>query len=917
MRRLCFFCAAILALAVAHPAAARAVDQPPRVLGFERFHAAETDTAAGELVAGGQLLLGELNCTSCHAADASFAAAIQKKQAPVLDSVTSRVKPEYLLKFLADPQAAKPSTTMPNVLAGMPEEERRPIVDALVHFLATTGTVEHTNPMRQHVSRGEKLFHSIGCVACHDPRTEPPAAALATSLPLGTPSRKYTLPGLTAFLANPLAVRPSGRMPHLNLSPADARDIASFLLNDLEIASGLQYAYYEGTWDKLPDFSKLTPKATGDASAFDLSVSPRKENFALRFDGTILIDKEGEYLFLIGSDDGSRLLIDDKVVIDNDGIHPFQQKRKKVKMTAGIHTVAVEYFEQGGEEVLQVDFEGPGAPQLPLASLVVATKSHGTPVANERFVVDAALASKGKDYFVSLGCASCHTLRKDGAPIASTKTAPDLAALKASGGCLADAPSKSPWYALGARQREALAAAIGAAKVPAADIATDVSVARMLVRFNCTACHDRDKLGGVEEARNVHFQSDMPEMGDEGRIPPTLTGVGAKLNPEWLKTVFAEGAKDRPYMFTRMPRFGVENVGGLIEGLAAADAALIQAEPKLDIDSTDKRHKAVGRRLVGAQGFSCIKCHTFADKRSTGIQALSLTTMTKRLRRDWFHAYLKNPPGYRPGTRMPTPFPNGETTLPDILGGSIDLQTRAIWDYLADGDQGILPIGLVTGEIELMAFDEAVLYRNFIEGAGTRAIGVGYPAKLNLAFDANEMRLAMIWHGAFIDAAKHWTGRGAGWEKPLGDSVQQLPAGVPFAALASANDPWPSTPAKENGYRFRGYRLGDKREPTFLYSFGNVAVSDYSRPVGESEYFVFERKLQLTAANPPKNLQMRVATGKIEPVKDNVYRIDDRLTVHLSGDAKAVIRGQGDTAELLVPVTFTDGTASVTITYDW
>jgi cytochrome c2 len=299
---------ASFSFAACFAAAARAADVPPRVIGFERAYS----QAGSHDLAAGQLLLGELNCTSCHQADASLASTIQKKQAPVLDSVCSRVKPQYLLKFLHDPQATKPGTTMPSVLAGIPEAERAPIVEALVHFLATTGKVAHTNPMRQHVNRGDILYHSIGCVACHDPRKDPLQPGLPTSIPIGTPSRKYTLPGLTQFLENPLAVRPGGRMPHLNLSPADARDIASFLLNDLDIASGLQYAYYEGSWDKLPDFSKLEPKEVGDATNFDVSVARRKEQFALRFDGTIRLDKDGEYRFLIGSDDGSRLLIDEK-----------------------------------------------------------------------------------------------------------------------------------------------------------------------------------------------------------------------------------------------------------------------------------------------------------------------------------------------------------------------------------------------------------------------------------------------------------------------------------------------------------------------------------------------------------------------------------------------------------------------------
>ena len=133
----------------------------------------------------------------------------------------------------------------------------------------------------------------------------------------------------------------------------------------------------------------------------------------------------------------------------------------------------------------------------------------------------------------------------------------------------------------------------------------------------------------------------------------------------------------------------------------------------------ERRVKAAGRRLVGAQGFACIKCHTFAGQHSSGIQAISLTTMTTRLRPEWFHHYLQNPLAYRPGTRMPTPFPDGHTTLPAVLDGTVKGQIDAIWTYLADGDKAIFPVGLVTGKIELIAFDEAVIYRNFIEGAGT------------------------------------------------------------------------------------------------------------------------------------------------------------------------------------------------------
>ena len=114
---------------------------------------------------------------------------------------------------------------------------------------------------------------------------------------------------------------------------------------------------------------------------------------------------------------------------------------------------------------------------------------------------------------------------------------------------------------------------------------------------------------------------------------------------------------------------------------------------------------------------------------------------------------------------------------------------------------------------------EAIIYRNFIEGAGPRAIGVGYPEKANLAFDANDLRLALIWQGAFIDAARHWTDRGDGFQPPLGDNVLHLPAGVAFAVLAKADAAVADAIGRRSsGYKFRGYRLTPDERPTFLYA---------------------------------------------------------------------------------------------------
>src|SRR4051812_29755728 len=140
----------------------------PVVPGFERFHdGAEADS---DLVRGGLILLGELNCTACHAAGKGLEAQVLRKQAPILDKVGGRVRPSYLRAFLTDPHAVKPGTTMPHLLAAMPAGEKGATVEALVHFLASTGSLTEEAARSKAIPNGKKLYHQIGCVACHGRR---------------------------------------------------------------------------------------------------------------------------------------------------------------------------------------------------------------------------------------------------------------------------------------------------------------------------------------------------------------------------------------------------------------------------------------------------------------------------------------------------------------------------------------------------------------------------------------------------------------------------------------------------------------------------------------------------------------------------------------------------------------------------
>ena len=124
---------------------------------------------------------------------------------------------------------------------------------------------------------------------------------------------------------------------------------------------GLNYAYYEGVWEKLPDFSKIKPVQTGRTYGFSLGDLPRRtDHFALRYTGFLEIEKAGDYTFYLISDDGSKLLLDGEVVIDHDGLHGRQEKSGSVTLARGRHAIEVQFFERGGSEHLQVLFEGPG-----------------------------------------------------------------------------------------------------------------------------------------------------------------------------------------------------------------------------------------------------------------------------------------------------------------------------------------------------------------------------------------------------------------------------------------------------------------------------------------------------------------------------------------------------------------------------
>ncbi len=127
------------------------------------------------------------------------------------------------------------------------------------------------------------------------------------------------------------------------------------------VATGyVNYEYYEGAWDTVPDFDSLTPVHTGVAVNFEIGNRDRDENIGFRFRALISISTEGTYTFYTRSDDGSRLFINDVLVVNNDGTHGSQVQSGNIDLAVGEHTIEVTYFNKGGGYELTVYYRGPG-----------------------------------------------------------------------------------------------------------------------------------------------------------------------------------------------------------------------------------------------------------------------------------------------------------------------------------------------------------------------------------------------------------------------------------------------------------------------------------------------------------------------------------------------------------------------------
>jgi mono/diheme cytochrome c family protein len=550
-----------------------------------------------------------------------------------------------------------------------------------------------------------------------------------------------------------------------------------------------------------------------------------------------------------------------------------------------------------------------------IASYLLGTENAG-PKGSQ---AQPSLVDAGREYFQTYNCAACHSLE-------GVKALPPVVQkdrLDPMRGCLADKPDHVPDFSLGQDQRAAMRSALLAGD----DLPTaSDQVAVTLTAFNCIGCHVRDNYGGVPAELNLYFKTSEPSLGEDARIPPPLTEIGAKLKPEWFLKVMFDAASVRPYMHTHMPQFGEANLAFLASLIESADPAIPYQMPHPK-GAQAKVAREAGHALLGADTLGCINCHAFNGKPSPGFSGLDLITSIERLRPEWFSRFLVEPQHLRPGILMPQAWPGGIASRTDILDGDTKAQLEAIWFFLSQGRSAQDPQGIHSEPTILKVEDTARTYRGRSQIAGFRGIAVGFPSGLSYAFNAQTGTLSGIWRGGFVRV--RWDGQGAGDFNPSGRAIA-LAQDVSFCKLANDQAPWPLRPQMDeenpvnpdplyphnHGYQFGGYYFDQASVPTFLYRVGSVAIEDSSIADPADQTKSLSRSLRFSAP-AAETLYFRALTGKIEQENPGRFKTDTvRLTIPSVTTLLRPLAGEDQQSELILIIEIPKGESTLVIHYE-
>jgi hypothetical protein len=174
-------------------------------------------------------------------------------------------------------------------------------------------------------------------------------------------------PNTTSTTTSRRAARPSvkttraGTRPATSTTVGSSGDLAPRITSPIIFGNGTGGAFtghayvIPDTTDTMPDLATLTPFATLFTDSFNVpsqrfsggfpGALVQEDFFALRYDGSFTIPKDGVWKFKVASDDGAILYIDGEKVVNNDGRHTVKTATGEKELRAGRHQLRLDYFQ--------------------------------------------------------------------------------------------------------------------------------------------------------------------------------------------------------------------------------------------------------------------------------------------------------------------------------------------------------------------------------------------------------------------------------------------------------------------------------------------------------------------------------------------------------------------------------------------
>lgn len=193
--------------------------------------------------------------------------------------------------------------------------------------------------------------------------------------PLKTLTIRYTddgtMPTTSSPILNILVIKNSENIKIAAFTPSEKRgDVYSIAYEKQDLAkpatstslrNGIKASYYKGLFKGTTNIRSGQPDSTFIAPDLIVPKSVNAPSFGLKYRGYIDVPATGIYTFYFTCDDGGVLKIDDRLTVDNDGLHSAIEKSGQAALQKGLQPFALDFIEGGGGYTLKLKYSFNGS----------------------------------------------------------------------------------------------------------------------------------------------------------------------------------------------------------------------------------------------------------------------------------------------------------------------------------------------------------------------------------------------------------------------------------------------------------------------------------------------------------------------------------------------------------------------------